>query len=204
MHSLSKNTYLSPQSTKNPAKFPSISQPKIIGSFSLNENRQYLPDTRNCKYIYRDYHSGRVRYDLNEGIEHVIRKPETFSNEKLTHLFEFILRNKKKLRKENHNKKADQNQILGADFVCFRGLLRLLMCAPYERRDAWIILATKYKGTIYLCALDTEKQTHDRLNQTDATKRILSYGFKFEQFILTGKLILTLILVDFLNYLFLN
>lgn len=151
----------------------------------MNENRQYWPDTRNCKYIHRNYHSDRVHFDLNEGIEHVIRKSEVCSNEKLTHLLEFILRNKQRLRKINQN--TECNDFFAANFVCYRGLLRLIMCTPYEKRDSWIILATKFKGTIYLCARDTEKQTQDRLNQTDATKRILSYGFKFEQFILTGK-----------------
>ncbi|XP_055305374.1 decapping nuclease DXO homolog [Sitodiplosis mosellana] len=186
MQSSVKNTYLSPQNTKNPRHFPSISQPKIVGSFSLNENREYFPDARNCKYVYRNYNqSNGIYYDLNEGIENVIRKPESCTDEKVTHLLEFILRNRQQLRQETT--RDDGNKILSADFVCFRGLLRLIMCTPYERRDAWIILATKYKGTIYLCARDTEKQIQERNNQTEATKRILSYGFKFEQYILTDK-----------------
>lgn len=184
MCSAAKNTYISPRDTEIPSKFPSISQPKIIGSFSLNEKRKYLPDTRNCKYVYKHYDSERVNYDLNEGIENVIRKPESGSDEKLTHLLEFIVRNKQKLIAINPNN--GKNRIL-PDFVCFRGLLRLIMCTPYEHRDAWIILATKYKGTIYLCAEETEKQLNERLNRTDVSKRILSYGFKFEQFILTGE-----------------
>lgn len=118
-------------------------------------------------------------------MEHVIRKPESASDEKLNHLLEFIVRNKQKLRKVQ-SEESDKNGALAADIVCFRGLLRLIMCSPYERRDAWIILATKYKGTIYLCALDTEKQVKERINMKDATKRIFSYGFKFEQFLLSG------------------
>lgn len=186
MHSLTKNTYLSPRCTENPSKFPSISQPKIIGSFSLNENRQYLPDARNCKYVYTKHQSDRVSYDLNEGMEQVIRKPESSFKEKISHLLEFILRNKEKLRNVSNDA---ENRILSTDFVCFRGLLRLIMCSPYERRDPWIILATKYKGTIYLCDLETEKKIQDRMNQTEVSKRICSYGFKFEQFILTSMLI---------------
>lgn len=181
MHSSIKNTYLSPQNTENPSRFPSISQPKIIGFFSLiGENRQYHPDARNCKYVYKNYQSDRIHYDLNEGIENVIRKPESCSDEKISRLLEFIIRNKKSLKNE-----ASKN--LSANFVCFRGLLRLIMCTPYEHRDSWIILATKYKGTIYLCAHETEKQIQEKQNQTETTKRIFSYGFKFEQFILTGK-----------------
>lgn len=186
MQSSIKKTDLSPQNTRNPQQFPSITQPKIVGSFSLNEKRQYLPDTRNCQYVYKYYQSERVHYDLNDGLENVIRKPESSTDEKITHLLEFILHNKQKLGIELMTR-DDSNNFLSAEFVCFRGLLRLIMCTPYEQREAWIILATKYKGTIYLCAHDTEKKIHDRNNQSAAQKRIFSYGFKFEQYILTGK-----------------
>lgn len=185
MQSSVKNTYLSPQNTNNPRQFPSISQPKIVGSFSLNENREYLPDARNCQYVYKNYHSGRINFDLNEGMEHVIRKPEFAKDEKITHLLDFISRNRQKLKKDD--KHDDRSRFLSSDVVCFRGLLRLIMCTPYEHKDAWIILATKYKGTIYLCALDTEKQIQDRTNQSATQTRIFSYGFKFEQYILSGK-----------------
>lgn len=186
MHSSVKNTYLSPKNTKIPRQFPTISQPKIVGSFSLNENRQYFADARNCKYIYKNYQSDRVQYNLNDGIENVIRKPESCTDEKITHLLEFISRNKERL-KNQWSASNGRKRFLSTDFVCFRGLLRLIMCTPYERRDSWIILATKYKGTIYLCAKDTDKQIQEKKNQTEDTKRILSYGFKFEQYILTGK-----------------
>ncbi|KAJ6638917.1 Decapping nuclease DXO like [Pseudolycoriella hygida] len=151
----------------------------------INENREYLPDTRNCQYVYKKYRTERVHYDLNEGLENVIRKPESADNEKINHLLEFIVQNKQKLKREGPQ--HDQNRYLSTDIVCFRGLLRLIMCTPYEEKDAWIILATKYKGTIYLCARYTEKQIRDRQNQSETQKRIFSYGFKFEQFILTDK-----------------
>lgn len=188
MYSSVKNTYLTPQNTKNPSHFPSISEPKIIGFFSVNGNRQYLPDARNCKYVYKNCQSDRVNYDLNEGIENVIRKPDSCADEKINHLLEFISRNKETLKEVTSPvENVNQRRFLSSDFVCFRGLLRLIMCTPYERRDGWIILATKYKGTIYLCAHETQKHAKERLNQNDTMKRILSYGFKFEQFILTGK-----------------
>lgn len=181
MSTSKQNTYLAPRHTEEPRNFPSISVPNIVGSFSLNSVRQYLPDKRNCKYVYRNYRN-HSPFDLNAGIEQVIRKPESCINEKITHLLEFIGRNKQQLKGQNSRANAT-----GADFVCFRGLLRLLMCTPYEFRDGWIILATKYKGTIYLCAEETVKQKSERENVSEQMKRIFSYGFKFEQFIMTGK-----------------
>lgn len=184
MSTSKQNTYLAPRNTEEPRHFPSISQPKIVGSFSLNSDRQYLPDKRNCKYVYKNYRN-HSPFDLNAGIEQVIRKPDSCVNEKITHLLEFIVRNKEQLKGQKSRTSGGNN--LSADFVCFRGLLRLLMCTPYEFRDGWIVLATKYKGTIYLCAEETAKQKADRENVSEQMKRIFSYGFKFEQFIMTGK-----------------
>lgn len=187
MSTSKQNTYLAPRDTEEPRSFPSISQPKIVGSFSLNSVRQYLPDKRNCKYVYKSYRN-HSPFDLNAGIEQVIRKPESCVDEKITHLLEFIVRNKQQLKSQN-SRTNDSGGCdgTGADFVCFRGLLRLLMCTPYEFRDGWIILAAKYKETIYLCAEETTKQKSDRENVSEQMKRIFSYGFKFEQFIMTGK-----------------
>lgn len=186
MNLITKNTYLSPRDTEKPQHFPSVSEPKIVGAFSIDGQRRYLSDRRNCKYLYKHFHPESVQYDLNEGIESVIRKPDLCSQEeKINHLLHFISENIKSLRENNEN---PNTKFLSADVVCFRGLLRLLMCTPYEFRESWIVLATKYKGTIYLCAKETDKKVDERLNQTANMKTILSYGFKFEQFLLTGKL----------------
>lgn len=184
MSSQRKNTYLNPRNTNNPKHFPYISQPKIVGSFSIDENRQYLKTTQNCKYLYHHKNIKELKLDLNNGIEEVIRKHESCQDEKLTHLLQFISNNLSKLRCQDSMKIT--TKILEADFVCFRGLLRLIMCTPYEHREPWIILATKYKGTIYLCAEETEKRIQERRNEGIEMKKILSYGFKFEQYLLSG------------------
>lgn len=126
-----------------------------------------------------------MQFNLNDGIANVIRKPENLSErEKIDHLLWFILNSFDNVRNAENN---DNSKPLAADVVCFRGLLRLLMCTPYENRDAWIILATKYKGTIYLCAKNTDAKLRENANLTERTKTIFSYGFKFEQYLFTGK-----------------
>ena len=60
------------------------------------------------------------------------------------------------------------------------------MCSPYEQYEDWIILATKYKGRIYLCQKETEKKRQAVEAESDKQKKILSYGYKFEQFVLSG------------------
>lgn len=186
-----QDTYLSPRASREPKHFPSFSVPKIIGSFNLDENRTYSPGTKNCKYLRKAGLEYPVHLDLNKGYENVIHKSAQCENEKLDHILRFITENMDKLEDHDEHvegkRRTDHKKKINVDFVCFRGLLRLLMCTPYENRDPWIILATKFKGTIYLCAHETEQKQTERLNTSDTSQRILSYGFKFEQYMLTGK-----------------
>lgn len=186
-----QDTYLSPRAFREPKNFPSFSAPKIIGSFNLDENRTYSAGTRNCKYLRKKGLDNPVHLDLNKGYENVIHKSAQCDNEKLDHILRFITENMHKLENfaehVDGKRPMDQKKKINVDFVCFRGLLRLLMCTPYENRDPWIILASKFMGTIYLCAYETEQKQAERINTSDSSRRILSYGFKFEQYMLTGK-----------------
>lgn len=180
-----KNTFLSGRDTVNQQHFPSIDKPRIIGAFSIDGQRQYLSDRRNCKYLYKNFDSEPVQYDLNEGIQSVIRTNYTrLHEEKVNPLLHFILENIENLMQRNEN---PNTKLLSADVVCYRGVLRLLMCTPYEFHEPWIILATNFKGTIYMYDKETDKKLNDRLNRTENIKKVISYGFKFEQLLLTGK-----------------
>lgn len=185
-----QDTFFSPKNIREPKSFPSFSVPKIIGSFSLDANRSYISDARNCKYL-RKPNQSPLHLDLNEGYEHAVHKTNHSDDEKLDHILRFILKNKSNLEDSivfpQDTKANIQHKKINVDFVCYRGLLRIIMCTPYENRDPWIILASKFKGTIYLCALETEHKKLERVSATDNTKRILSYGYKFEQYMLTGK-----------------
>ena len=75
---------------------------------------------------------------------------------------------------------------MSADFVCLRGVLKVLMCTPYEKNEDWIICATKWKGTIFLCAKETERKRLSNEQMTDRDKQFSSWGFKFEQYMSSG------------------
>lgn len=185
---MDKDTHLNPQDTREPEAFPSFSKPKIVGSFSVDKDRKYIADARNCKHLRKDNLKNPVRFDLNDGYERAVHKPES-CDEKLDHILQWITANVLDKNLNEMPKKGEPNiraRSLDVDFVCFRGLLRMIMCTPYENREPWIILATKFRGTIYLCALETESKKLDRLNATEDTKKILAFGYKFEQFMLTG------------------
>lgn len=182
-----KNTFLSPKDKLNPQPISLISEPKIVGVYSIDGQRRFVSDRRNCKYLYKNYHLEPVQYDLKEGIESAIRKAETYyEGEKINNLLHFILENINNLKENNE---ISNTKSLSADVVCYRGSLQCLMSTPYQIKKPWIILASKYKGTIYLWEKDTDEQTKERLNQTDDRKKIRSCGFKFEQFLLTGRIL---------------
>lgn len=61
------------------------------------------------------------------------------------------------------------------------------MITPYDRQDGWIICAGKFQGTIYLRNFDTDVKKQKILNETAEDKRFHSHGFKFEQYMLSGK-----------------
>lgn len=62
------------------------------------------------------------------------------------------------------------------------------MCTLYLREE-WSVAAIKYKGTIYLCAVN-KKETIYCSEQEQ--QKFCSWGYKFEQYMLTGKLLLRL------------
>lgn len=161
--------------------FPNFQKPQVTGYFSIDKYRQYHSSLENLQY-YNDHFlkKERLNLDLNVQYERYVQKPPEASKEKINHLLQFVQTNFEELQ----TKDSQDEKVIDIDFICFRGLLRLLMCAPYEQRDSWIILATKYKGTIYLCEEKTEEQLAKQQNISDRSKLFCSYGFKFEQYLL--------------------
>lgn len=164
-----------------------ISKPNIIGHFSLDQNREFSLNYSNCKYLKRPPRNQPLHLNLNDGYELVQHKPEGAKGEKLDHILRFILLKLKNLATANPSPESSE-KFLHFDVICFRGKLRMLMCTPYEFRDGWTLLATKWKGNIYLCELETEEDKIKRQSQTEESKRICSYGFKFEQYMMSGEL----------------
>ncbi|XP_046426717.1 decapping and exoribonuclease protein-like [Neodiprion fabricii] len=159
--------------------FPHFSRPEVSGCFSLNENREFLPNTVQLKY-FNASPSETVKFDLKVGYDLVIRKTAEADNERLDHLLRWILLNCHKIRAP-----PDSNRWLQPHFVCFRGLLTMLWCTPFEKQEGWIICASKWQGTIYLCAFDTEEKKLRKSNISKKQLQFMSWGFKFEQYLLT-------------------
>lgn len=152
--------------------FPKFSRPLMEGFFSVDSDRQYQDSICNLKYLKIP---SRVDFNLNLGDSTYVGKPESATEEQLTHILTYIMKHKEMML---------SSQTV-PDFVCFRGLLRMLMSTPYEEREPWIVLATKFKNTIYLCAEETQRKKSDRQHKTARDIRLMRYGFKFESFVLS-------------------
>lgn len=53
-------------------------------------------------------------------------------------------------------------------------------------RDEWIICASKYRGTIYLCEFYSDEREHHYANASMSERQIHSWGYKFEQYMVAG------------------
>lgn len=148
--------------------FPKFTLPKLEGFFSVDSERNYDESPKNLKYLKIPE---RVKFNLNLGDDDYVDKPPSADMEQITHLLTFLMNNQ-------------MTRFDNSDFVCFRGLLKVIMNTPYEK-DPWIVMATKFKGTIYLCAEETQLKKVEKLKRTDRDKKFMRYGFKFESYILS-------------------
>lgn len=147
----------------------SLAFPKIVGCYSLDGERSYLPDLSRLKYLANP--GENVRFDLNRGFRQFTKKPpDCAREEKIKHLLEFIARNIHKLRQ------PDSEKPLRYDFVCFRGLLTKIMVTPFLQED-WTICATRLRGTVYMCAFDEEEERY-----SPNKDKFIYWGYKFENY----------------------
>lgn len=156
-------------------QFPSFEKPHIIDGFSLGQDRSIAGSSRrNLKYLRLP--DSPFDFDLNVGYESYVPGPKEVN---ITSLLQCI-----------HHKKEVflSSGKLSADFVCYRGLLTQILTSPYFSRDPWSIIATRYKGTIYLCSYTSPERTKRmQERETEYSNRCCYYGKNFERFIFTGK-----------------
>lgn len=143
----------------------SLAFPKIVGCYSLDDERNYQPNLSQLKYLVHP--NEVVHFNLNKGFKQFRNKSRDIAREeKIKHLLEFIARHYHKLRQ------PDEKKVLRYDFVCFRGLLTKIMITPFEREN-WTVRATCLKGTIYLFAWEEERNFPNK-------DKFVHWGYKFE------------------------
>lgn len=151
---------------------------EIIGNYSINGEREYCSGIKELKY-YKKPLNTKVNFDLNLN-ENTIRKIN--KDVKLDYILTWILENFDILKIQDSK---DITRWIQPRFVTHRGTLKSLLITPHEQYDGWIICASKFKGTIYLCSFDTEEKKQKELAKTDYQRLCSDWGFKFEQYMLT-------------------
>ncbi|XP_077540693.1 decapping and exoribonuclease protein-like [Haemaphysalis longicornis] len=178
-------------------KFPSFREPREIGNFSLvGERREFVEGAVQMKYLRMPSHRHRLMWDLNVGFETAVRRDRSV-NERLDSLLRWILRNRDKFALSSTGRPPSaetpppplENKSLHTDFVCYRGLLTRLACTAYEAKEDWRVAACRHRGTVYLCAFETDAERQRRLDEEACPRRQrMSYwGYKFEQYMVSAE-----------------
>ena len=87
------------------------------------------------------------------------------------------------MNKSQNQGYSKDEKLLKPDFVCWRGLLTTILVTPYDNQKEWLFSAIKFKGTLYLCELETEKNKSERENMDEKSKSFTYWGHKFESYI---------------------
>ena len=152
-----------------------MEEPQKIGQYSLSSDketgvRKAIFDDSKLSYLHLPPKNQSFAFDLSESYEkyrHI--NWCSAANDKLDEFLEWIVENKCKFA-------FNELKPLNTDFVTYRGVLTKLMVTPFVR-DKWLIGATKFKGTIYLCPYYEEENFNENGN-------LFSYGgLRFENYL---------------------
>lgn len=84
---------------------------------------------------------------------------------------------------------ADQGKmtaVSAADVILWRGTMTLLVCTPFNRKEAWELAVTKFKGKLFVDQREQEADRAKRLAETEQQRLLNYFGFKFEQYATWG------------------
>ncbi|CAD5110749.1 DgyrCDS119 [Dimorphilus gyrociliatus] len=167
--------------------FPYFRHPREIGSFSMDENREYLNNRSQLRYYNEAQAKSGTCYDLKEGYDTFISKDENYK-EYLDSLLQFITLNVEKFKAVNPlNDKSQKETDICTDFVCWRGLLTKILGTPYldRQQNSWKLAVIKYRNSYYMCEYDTEERKREAENMTEKHKAMSYWGWKFENCVLS-------------------
>ncbi|XP_076246172.1 decapping and exoribonuclease protein-like isoform X2 [Calliopsis andreniformis] len=160
-----------------------FSKPQIIGHYSIDGERRYFSDLSQLKYYKQPLDLKHVNFNLDDNSQTVYKEEDV--DVKLDFLLKWISENFKHLEMREDSGNSTTSRCLEPEFICNRGSLTNLFITPYNCEDGWMICASKFKGTIYLCSFDTDEKKREKLKRTEYHKRCIAWGYKFEQYMLS-------------------
>ncbi|BFZ18016.1 hypothetical protein BsWGS_21055 [Bradybaena similaris] len=178
-----------------------LSEPAETGCFSLDENRQFRHDSSQLRVFSPPDDWKKCSLDLRDGYHDMIKRDES-KKEFLDDLLRWVICNQQKfisrqntqtvsndklLKPEVENKEIDVFHSLNRDFVCWRGLMARLLRIPYENRDDFLVAVIRFRGTYFMCEIDTEKKKQEDKERTPVHEEMFAWGYKFEQYVTADK-----------------
>ncbi|XP_005110922.2 decapping and exoribonuclease protein [Aplysia californica] len=164
--------------------FPDFTEPREIGKFSIDAEGEFRHDAHQLKIYCSPQNPGRCQFDLTVGIDNMILREEIYT-EKFKSVLRWIMEgeNASLMGPAGESAHLTDRRLhrLSADFVCTRGLLSRLLVLPFERNDELALIVTKFRGTYFLCEVNTPKPSYPM--QEEMSK----WGYKFEQYVTADK-----------------
>ncbi|KAI1309331.1 Dom-3 Z [Mortierella claussenii] len=181
-------------------------QPVEIGSFSYDEQRNFLMDDSQLKYYFppdlTKPNNLSVNYDkyitrdlmVDEHIDALLdalicirdregqKKQEQEQEKEQQQEQEQEQEQEQQLNQKEQDEKsaAAATDLTLADFVCYRGILTKIMCTPYTRNEPWELGATLYKGSIYIEEHVTPEKRANAAGYNERHKLMSYWGYRFE------------------------
>lgn len=154
-----------------------LGRPLIIGYMSVDGNRQYCSDLSQLKFLNNNSNIS-TSLDLNHSIDAAIKRSTDENNEKIDLLLQFLLH---------------QNQYIssfykgeGLDFITYRRTLISVMCSAFTSSEPLIVKACLFQDKIYLCSVESAQELLRRQARTKDEEMYCAWGYKFEQYLLSG------------------
>lgn len=136
--------------------------PKLIGAFSVDQNRNYIDNLNNLRYV-KDV--SQLPIDLTSGKSVVKASYDPY--ERLHQITGFLKDRKNEVELVNNN-------VNKVDIVCSSGVLKSIMTAKYDSISC-VLDAFKFQNRIFLCMNPpTTEQPSNKFSR---------YGFKFESYV---------------------
>lgn len=151
----------------------------MVGYMSADVNRYYYSDLSQLKFL-NSFSEGPVLMDLNHNITAAVKRTTDQNNEKIGLMLKFLL-----------DRRMLRIQSSVPDFITYRRTLISIMCCTYGTSEPIHMIASYYKGSIYLCSIESPQEERRRCNRNEQEQRFCAWGYKFEQYLLSSKTFLT-------------
>lgn len=165
---------------------PHLSKPYVVGYMSVDHARDYHSDLSQLKFL-NSIPRGRISFDLNHKIDEAVKRTTDDNGEKINLLLKFLLDQNKRLSKDS----PDVDWM----FITYRRTLISVMCSVIGGAEPVRVIGTLFQGAIYLCSVETPQQVQRRMSRNRQDEKFCAWGYKFEQYLLSGNISFTFVII---------